>query len=114
MARPVINPDGVAGNLSNKTKHCNIILTGDNLSTNIRKQHVDVWRTDDGTIITVDSAKAVPHNGAWVLVIKSKKVSTLSAASLTTSDEISVTVTNPDTSQVSEETTVDVVYYDEE
>jgi hypothetical protein len=114
MPRPILQPDGVAANLRNKTKHCNIILRGDYLSTNIDHTNVQVWRKSDGVVIPVDSAQASPLDGAWVLILKTKKISALSTVSLTSTDEIEVTVTNPDTSQISEVTDVDVVYYDEE
>ena len=110
-----LEPNAVAANLRNKTKHCNIILKGDNLSTSIRHNHVQAWRKDDGTVIGVDSAKAVEFDGAWVLILKTKKVFAVATTrALSDSDEISITVTNPDTSQISEVTDVDVVYYDEE
>lgn len=115
MARPTLDPNGIAANLRNKTKHCNIILKGDNLSTSIKHNHVQAWRKDDGSIIDVDSAKAAEFDGAWVLILKTKKVSAVATTRTSSgSDEISITVTNPDTSQISEVTDIDVVYYDEE
>jgi hypothetical protein len=115
MPGPVLYTNrAIAANLKNKTKHCAFVLPGDNLSTNIRKGDVAVKRTD-GLVIDVQSARAVQDNaGAWFLVVKTK---TIPKRSYGESEEVSVTVTNPDTGMGSPDPLdppVEVVYFEEE
>jgi hypothetical protein len=114
MPRPVLTTDrSIAANLKNKTKHCNIILPGQNLSTNIKKRHVRVERTD-GVLVTVTSGKAVQGAAGWVLVVKTNEIPR--RFHYGDSEEVTVTVTNPDTGETSDPTDppVEVVYVEEE
>src|SRR4051812_9675678 len=113
MTQPVLTSDRAIGaNLKNKDKHCNFTLLGENLSTNIKKTHVQVHRTD-GLAITVDSAKAVQGAIDWVLVIKTRQIP--KRMTFGDSEEITVTVTNPDTGETSDESDpIEVVYFEEQ
>ena len=113
MTQPVLNSDrAIAANLKNKTKHCNIILPAENLSTNVKKSDVEVERTD-GLAITVDSAKAVLGAVSWVLIIKTKQIP--KRMRFGDSEEITVTVTNPDTGEISDPSDpIEVVYFEEQ
>lgn len=112
MPLPVLRTDRAeAANLKNKTKHCTFVLPGDYLSTNITKRDVKV--THDGRTVTVQSAKAVQNSaGKWFLIVRTKDIVRRVFGD---SEEIEVTVTNPDTGDTSDPPTeVEVVYYDEE
>jgi hypothetical protein len=114
MPRPVLYTNrAVAANLKNKTKHCTFVLPANNLSGNIRHQHVTVARTD-GYPIDVQSARGVQDKyGAWFLVVRTKEVPQRRRGE---SEEITITVTNPDTNESSLATDppLEVVYNDEE